>query len=114
MTSTLPDYVAVSPDESGVNFGVSFEDYRMLARTALSVTQRREATMGIYPLDGGCALDIWSRNRCLTIEVNSEAGQLVLRLAADIDCGDEPLCILSVGNSDDDWRRLGQMARKAL
>ena len=56
MTSSLPTYVDVAPHECGVNFGVSFEDYRMLARTALSVTQRREATMGIYPLRQGDVL----------------------------------------------------------
>jgi hypothetical protein len=114
MTSALPDYLEVAPDECGVNLGLSFADYRMLAKTALAVTQARETVMGIYPLEGGCALDIWSRNRCLTIVVNSQASQLALWLAANIDCGDDPLCILNVGNSVDDWRQLGRLARKAI
>jgi hypothetical protein len=114
MTTALPAYVEVACDERGQTLNVTFDDYRMLARTALAVTAARETVMGIYSCDGGCALDIWSGNRCLTIQVNSEAGQLGLWLAADIDCGDNPLCILSVGNTDAEWQCLSRMARKAI
>lgn len=113
-SSVLPAYVEVAPHECGQNLNVTFDDYRMLARTALSVTRDREATMGIYSCDDGCALDIFSGNRCLTIQVNSQSGQLALWLAADIDRGDDPLCLLRVGHADKDWRQLGRLARKAI
>jgi hypothetical protein len=110
----LLKYVSVAPDECGSSFpGISFEDYRMLAKTALSVPSD---FMGIYPFaeSEGCALDIFSGNRCLTIQVNSTLGHLCLLLSANIDCGDDPLCILSVGNSSSDWRGLGETARREI
>jgi hypothetical protein len=116
MTTELPNYMAVSLQENGSSFpGVSFDDYRMLARTALSVTRDVSTTMAIYKLpESGCCLDIFTANRCLTIQVNSSLGSLCLLLSADIDSADEPLCILSVSNTEDDWRRLSQMAKRAL
>jgi hypothetical protein len=72
--TTIPNYVAVTRDESGANLGLSFDEYRRLARTALAVTQDRETVMGIYRCDQGCALDIFSARHLVTIQVNSESG----------------------------------------
>ena len=115
MTETIPNYVNVAPNENGSSFrGISFNDYRMLARTALSVTADVPKTMGIYKPDtGGCALDIFTADKCLTIQINSALKQIAL-LAADLDSPDGPLCVLSVSNTKADWDRLGQMARKEL
>jgi hypothetical protein len=116
MTSTIPNYLDVSPSERGESFGgrISIRDYRMLAHAALYATQAIDVFMGIYPLDDGCGLDIWSGNRCLTIQVDSKLGHLCLLLLADIDSIDDPLCILSVDNSEESWRRLAHMAGKEL
>jgi hypothetical protein len=112
MITTIPAYLPVDPYDRGSSLGISFEDYRCLARTALSMPRD---TMGIYKLGSEtCALDIYHGNRCLTIQVNSRLGHLCLLLSADLDSTDDPLCILSVGNSEDDWKRLGQIARKQI
>jgi hypothetical protein len=115
MTTELPNYVAVAPNECGKSFGLSVADYRMLAVTALDVTREVEAAMSMYKLpdSAGCALDVVSDDCCLTIQVNSALEQITL-WRADLDSPTGPLCVLSVGNTEDDWRRLSQMARKAL
>lgn len=112
--ATLPNYVAVSREETGENFNLSWDDYRRLAKTALVVTENLETVMGVYRCDGGCALDIWCGQRCLTIQVDSELGSVSLWLAADIDCGLDPLCLFRSGNSAKEWNQLTRFARKAI
>ena len=110
----LPNYIAVAPCERGSSFGVSFNDYRKLAGLALGITHNRDATMAIYkPDSGGAALDIFTEHCQLTIIVNSLRGYIGL-LCSDLDSIDNPLCLLSVENCDDGWRRLGHMARKEI
>ena len=71
--------------------------------------------MGIYPLPDscGCALDVFSDDCCLTIQVNSALEQIAL-WRADLDSPNGPQCVLIGSNSEADWNRLGAMARKEL
>jgi hypothetical protein len=110
-----PAYLTLEPRERGTSLGISFQNYRMLARSALTITRELSATMGVYRVgSAGCALDIWVKNRCLTIQINSELKCLLLLLFEDLDSGEMPICILSVSDSQEDWKRLQQVAHRAL
>jgi hypothetical protein len=116
MTSTIiSDYITVAPYERGTSFNVSFDDYRWLARTALGITDGLPAAMSIYklPENQGCALDVWSTNCGLTIEIDSKLGMISLYCVA-LDSIEDPLCVLSLSSCEDSWRRLGAVARKEL
>jgi hypothetical protein len=115
MIEASPDYVTVAPEERGVSFGLSFQDWRMLATTALGLTQSEGAFMGIYVLPEikGCFLDIFTADKCLTIQINSEAKQIAL-LSVDLDSIAKATCLLSVANSSEGWKQLGQMARSEI
>lgn len=116
MTTELPNYVAVSPQENGSSFrGISCDDYRMLAATVLDATQGFETTLGIYPLPDSCgvALDVFSDDCCFTIHVNSALEQIAL-WRADLDSPNAPRCVLIGSNSVADWNRLKIMARQEL
>jgi hypothetical protein len=81
-----------------------------LCATALAVIEGvPDCFMGIYRLPGeaGCALDIWTSDRCLTVQINSQTKQLGLFLYSDLDSPLERMCILSVNSSGEEWRRLG-------
>jgi hypothetical protein len=82
MTETLlPNYLMLTLAERGDSLGISFEDYRLLARTALGATHDVSVLMAIYRLpEFGCALDIWNGQRCLTIRINPTAQALHLLL----------------------------------
>jgi hypothetical protein len=113
----LPDYLVLSPEEKGNSLNISFSDYRMLARTGLSLTQLLPATMGVYCLPSGCgaALDIWFSNRCLTIRIDSrEAGQLALLLFADLDSVEQPNLLFLGDNSQESWKELDELARMEI
>jgi len=69
--------------------------------------------MGIYPLDGGCALDIFTEDCQLIIQVDSRLGQISLQ-CADLNSVEAPIYLFTASNSDEDWCRLGQMARKEI
>ena len=112
MTSTIPSYISVAPYERGASFSVSFDDYRWLARTALSITSNLDATMGIYAIEGGCSLDIFTEESQLTIQVNSTRGQISL-YCADLD-STEPICLCAASNSDEDWKLLCSLARNEV
>jgi hypothetical protein len=95
----LPAYVDIASTETGLGLGLSFESYRFLARTALGIIEGLSVTMGTYKTPSGCvALDIFSCDKLLTIEINSKLGSLAL-FACDLDSAEEPQCILSVGDS---------------
>ena len=113
MTSmALPEYVNVAPYEYGSSFGLSWEDYRSLARTALGIIKDFPATMGIYPLDGGgCILDIFTNDCQLIIQVDSKRGQISLH-CADLDSVEGPVSVLTASNSEADWKLLGEMGPK--
>jgi hypothetical protein len=113
---TVPQYLSLEPTEGGSSLGIDFETYRRLAGAALSITRNIPWFMGIYRLpDGrGCALDIFTADRCATIVIDSDAEQLGLWLCADLDSPSAPECILSVSNSKSDWKRLQQAAHRAL
>jgi hypothetical protein len=68
-------------------------------------------TMGIYPLDeGGCALDIFTNDCQLIIQVDSKRGQIALH-CADLDAIEGPVCLLTASNSENDWKLLREIAR---
>jgi hypothetical protein len=117
MIEALPDYVNVERWETGASFSLPFGTYRRLCATALTVIEGvPDSFMGIYRLPGeaGCALDIWTSDRCLTVQIIPKVKQLALFLYSDLDSSLESMCILSVSNSDEDWRRLGRMARTEI
>jgi len=117
MIEALPDYVNVERWEAGASFSLPFGTYRRLCATALTVIEGiPDHFMAIYrlPGDAGCALDIFTGDRCLTVQINCQAKQLALFLNSDLDSPLDPACILSVGNSHEDWKRLGQMARTEI
>jgi hypothetical protein len=114
MTETeLPEYLTEIQRESIPSLNISWEDYRALARNALRITQMVPSTMGIYKTGTGVALDIWSGRKCLTIRIDSDLNHICLLLAENID-SPETLCILSLDNSEDDWRRLSDLARREI
>jgi hypothetical protein len=76
----------------------------MLAATSLAIIEGLAAEMGIYRTESGnVALDIWSNRVVLTIEINPALNQLGLH-CCDLDSPDEPVCIFSGSNSQEDWR----------
>jgi hypothetical protein len=107
-----PEYLHLKADERGEGLGISWDDYRALARTALKVIKDIPYEMGIYRWPEGAALDIWSGDRCLTIQINSAAKELSL-FRAEMD-GAGVICLLTVSNSEEDWRELGRIARREI
>ena len=95
---------------------VDGESYGHLARTALAITRDVPSFMGIYclPEIKGCALDIFIEEKCLTIVINCEAQAIALYLSPDLDSSAPPCCLLSVGNSREDWHMLKEMAKAQL
>ena len=91
------------------------ETYAHLASSALSIIRQTPAFMGIYCLPDikGCALDIFIEEKCLTIVINCEAQTIALYLSPDLD-SPAPCCLISVGNSREDWHRLKEMAKAQL
>ena len=115
---TIPAYVneSIAPSERGLSFGISFDDYRWLAGTSLAVTDNLPmAEIGIYKRDSdsGVAVDIWAANYLLTIEVNSVLGTIAL-FSTNLDSVEEPVCLLSLSSTEENWKHLGQVARKEL
>lgn len=113
----LPAYFDVSRSERGNSFGIDSETYRMLAATALSVTQGVPNTfMGIYGLgDGrGCVLDIFVRDFCLTVVVDSSLGQISL-LCSDLDSPASSGVLLDgIESCPENWRKLGAKAKEII
>jgi hypothetical protein len=74
----LPLYVSPRADERGGTLGIDLESYKRLARTALAIIREDRLEMGLYRLEGGCALDIFGQTRCLTILIDTSAQELSL------------------------------------
>jgi hypothetical protein len=114
-SESLPDYQIPVFDERGSRLSVTFQDYRELAGAALAITESVSSFMGIYRLAGhtGCGLDIWTKDCCLTITVDSSERQLCLLLLPDLDSVEQH-CLLIASNSPSDWRQLAQLAREEI
>jgi hypothetical protein len=100
---TLPQYLSVSQDERGDSFGLSWDDYRHLARSALAIIQEERLTMGLYRFDQGAALDIFGESNCLTLVVSENQ-----------DSGAGAICLLTVDNCEEGWRKLVKLAREEI
>jgi hypothetical protein len=114
---TLPDYLNVEKWERGGSFSVPFETYRYLCRTASAVIHEiPNTTMAIYKLQDhpGCGLDIFSAQRYLCLEIDSENSQLSL-FSCHLDSVSVPVpCILQTDLSPSGWQTLSKLARKRI
>jgi hypothetical protein len=106
---TLPEYLSLGKNETGTSLNISFECYRYLARTALAITKDMDRLMAVYRNERGCVLDIFLPGCCLSICIDSQAKALQL-WTSDLDSGDPPICLLSVDDSEESWRRLKDLA----
>jgi hypothetical protein len=109
----LPTYLSLALSERGERLGIDFHTYRQLVHTVFGVIEPPlPSLMAIYRTDCGCALDIFSSAKCLTLSINSTAKQLCL-FSCDLDSTQER-CLVSLSTSVEDWKRLGEIARKEI
>jgi hypothetical protein len=109
---TLPVYLTPCPDEKGPGLGIDFESYKRLAKTSLAIIRDDRLTMGLYRLQGGCALDIFGETNCLSILIDVSENEVSLFVCPmDAPFG-SAVCLLSADNSDDkSWRKLLRLAK---
>ena len=65
--------------------------------------------MGIYRWEGQTALDIWIKNHCLSIIIDSAKGKLWL-FVAGLDSVAAPDLLFAGSNSKEDWLTLKNRA----
>ena len=88
------------------------QTYSELAKVAMAIVRDLEDyVMAAYrlPNDKGCVLDLFFRDRCLSIRINNEASSVELLLSG-LDSGDPPFCICCVHKSHKAWRQLLELA----
>jgi hypothetical protein len=103
---TLPDYLSLEHTESGSGVGLAHSDYRMLASTALTISHSHDnAFMGIYRWERWTALDIWIKDSCLTILIDSPK-RLLRLFAAGLDSPLPPALLFQGTTSLENWRKL--------
>ena len=105
-----PAYLTLEPCERGTSLGISFEDFRHLARTALAITKDIPGSfMAVYRTEGGCILDLLLRHHCLSIQVSSRSHEVSL-FAAGLDSAEAAVCLFAGSNCPEDWRALQNCA----
>jgi hypothetical protein len=112
LATDLPRYERrVTDEEDGSGFGLEFDTYRALCRSALSIIRGHPNLMAVYKLtESGLGLDIFIGDLCLTILVRDDELGL---FCCEIDSVNYETVLIS-DNCDESWSTLVKIARKQI
>jgi hypothetical protein len=110
----VPQYVSLPVHERGNSLNISWENYRLLARTCLRIIDGFSTTNAVYrlPKERGGALDIFSDQKCLSIVIDSQEQEVSL-WSCLLDSV-KPECLVVCDSEESSWSELAELARKEL